>query len=83
MKFAAADEHPVQFLAMPEEALQIVLSQVTDQNLRHTLQFGIGFHHAGLNEKDRSLVVEQQNTSASLYKYVSLGSKSFGSSGYN
>ncbi|GJT17421.1 putative G3BP-like protein [Tanacetum coccineum] len=28
MKFAAADEHPVQFLAMPEEALQMVLSQV-------------------------------------------------------
>jgi activating signal cointegrator complex subunit 3 len=58
MKFAASDEHPVQFLAMPEEALQMVLSQVTDQNLRHTLQFGIGLHHAGLNDKDRSLVEE-------------------------
>lgn len=43
---------------MPEEALQMVLSQVTDQNLRHTLQFGIGLHHAGLNDKDRSLVEE-------------------------
>ncbi|GJZ57267.1 DExH-box ATP-dependent RNA helicase DExH14 isoform X2 [Tanacetum coccineum] len=58
IQFAAADEHPVQFLAMPEEALQMVLSQVTDQNLRHTLQFGIGLHHAGLNDKDRSLVEE-------------------------
>nr|GEV22011.1 putative G3BP-like protein [Tanacetum cinerariifolium] len=38
---------------------------------------------SGLNEKDRSLVAEQQNTSAGLYKYVSLGSKSSGSSGYN
>ncbi|KAL6291569.1 hypothetical protein ACE6H2_009079 [Prunus campanulata] len=27
-------------------------------NLRHTLQFGIGLHHAGLNDKDRSLVEE-------------------------
>lgn len=36
----------------------MVLSQVSDQNLRHTLQFGIGLHHAGLNDKDRSLVEE-------------------------
>ncbi len=43
---------------MPEEDLQMVLSQVTDQNLRHTLQFGIGLHHAGLNDRDRSLVEE-------------------------
>lgn len=58
MKFAASDEHPRQFLSMPEDDLQMVLSQVTDNNLRHTLQFGIGLHHAGLNDKDRSLVEE-------------------------
>ena len=27
-----------------------------DAQLRHTLQFGIGLHHAGLNEGDRSTV---------------------------
>ncbi|KZV56545.1 hypothetical protein F511_16144 [Dorcoceras hygrometricum] len=58
LQFAASDERPRQFLAMPEEALQMILSQVVDQNLRHTLQFGIGLHHAGLNDKDRSLVEE-------------------------
>lgn len=58
MKFAASDEQSRQFLSMDEEALQMVLSQVTDQNLRHTLQFGIGLHHAGLKDKDRSLVEE-------------------------
>ncbi|XVF11808.1 hypothetical protein REPUB_Repub08aG0059500 [Reevesia pubescens] len=58
VQFATSDENPRQFLSMPEEALQMVLSQVTDQNLRHTLQFGIGLHHAGLNDKDRSLVEE-------------------------
>ncbi|KAL3528461.1 hypothetical protein ACH5RR_007783 [Cinchona calisaya] len=58
IQFAASDEQPRQFLAMPEESLQMILSQVTDQNLRHTLQFGIGLHHAGLNDKDRSLVEE-------------------------
>ncbi|CAK7322804.1 unnamed protein product [Dovyalis caffra] len=58
IQFAASDEYPRQFLSMSEEALQMVLSQVTDPNLRHTLQFGIGLHHAGLNDKDRSLVEE-------------------------
>ncbi|CAH9088182.1 unnamed protein product [Cuscuta europaea] len=58
IQFAASDEHPRQFLDMSEDALQMVLSQVLDQNLKHTLQFGIGLHHAGLNDKDRSLVEE-------------------------
>jgi len=58
MKFAASDEHPRQFLSVSEEDLQMVLSQITDQNLRHTLQFGIGLHHAGLNDHDRSAVEE-------------------------
>ena len=58
IKFAASDEHPRQFLSVSEEDLQMVLSQITDQNLRHTLQFGIGLHHAGLNDQDRSVVEE-------------------------
>ncbi|VFQ81224.1 unnamed protein product [Cuscuta campestris] len=58
IQFAASDEYPRQFLNMAEDALQMVLSQVVDQNLKHTLQFGIGLHHAGLNDKDRSLVEE-------------------------
>lgn len=58
VQFAASDEHPRQFLSLPEEELQMVLSQITDQNLRHTLQFGLGLHHAGLNDRDRSLVEE-------------------------
>ncbi|KAH6801139.1 U5 small nuclear ribonucleoprotein helicase [Perilla frutescens var. hirtella] len=58
IQYAASDEHPRQFLEIPEESLQMIVSQVTDQNLRHTLQFGIGLHHAGLNDKDRSLVEE-------------------------
>ncbi|XP_058180771.1 DExH-box ATP-dependent RNA helicase DExH14 [Rhododendron vialii] len=58
IQFAASDEQPRQFLNVSEETLQMILSQVTDQNLRHTLQFGIGLHHAGLNDRDRSLVEE-------------------------
>jgi len=29
---------------------------VQDTNLKHSLQFGIGLHHAGLNDSDRSTV---------------------------
>ena len=31
---------------------------VKDQNLRLTLAFGIGMHHAGLVERDRKIVEE-------------------------
>ena len=33
-----------------------MLERVSDASLRHTLQFGIGLHHAGLKEADRKLV---------------------------
>lgn len=58
MQLAASDEKPRQFLSMADNSLDMVLSQVSDSNLRHTLQFGIGLHHAGLNDRDRSLVEE-------------------------
>ncbi|VAI08394.1 hypothetical protein VPH35_074051 [Triticum aestivum] len=58
IQLAASDEKPTQFLSMADNSLDMILSQVTDSNLRHTLQFGIGLHHAGLNDRDRSLVEE-------------------------
>ena len=58
LQLAASDEKPTQFLSMADNSLDMILSQVTDSNLRHTLQFGIGLHHAGLNDRDRSLVEE-------------------------
>ncbi|CAK9033484.1 unnamed protein product, partial [Durusdinium trenchii] len=35
-----------------------VSAEVTDQSLKHTLEFGIGIHHAGLPERDRKVVEE-------------------------
>eukprot|EP00850_Spirogloea_muscicola_P003370 SM000013S26539 [mRNA] locus=s13:882491:898189:- [translate_table: standard] len=55
---AAADERPRQFLSLTEEEIAMVVAQATDATLKHTLQFGVGLHHAGLNTKDRSLVEE-------------------------
>jgi len=36
--------------------LEAVLGKVSDPNLQHTLSFGIGLHHAGLNPDDRGIV---------------------------
>jgi activating signal cointegrator complex subunit 3 len=58
VQLAASYEKPRQFLSIEDNSLDMVLSQVSDSNLRHTLQFGIGLHHAGLNDRDRSLVEE-------------------------
>ena len=35
-----------------------LISQVRDQNLKLTLSFGIGLHHAGLHERDRKICEE-------------------------
>ena len=50
-----AADSPRQFIKMDDDELEGVLLQVKDQNLKHTLTFGIGLHHAGLAESDRSL----------------------------
>lgn len=54
--YAAADGRPRTFLKMEDYEMEEIVSGVQDSNLRHTLQFGVGLHHAGLSEKDRSLV---------------------------
>lgn len=36
--------------------LDLVIDRVKDANLKHTLEFGIGMHHAGLVESDRKIV---------------------------
>jgi replicative superfamily II helicase len=59
MAYCAMEDNPRQFLHMPEEELQMLLNtQVEDANLRLSLGFGIGLHHAGLREEDRKLSEE-------------------------
>jgi hypothetical protein len=54
--YAAADERPQAFLRMDDSELDQILPLVKDASLRHTLQFGVCLHHAGLAEDDRALV---------------------------
>ena len=54
--YAAADLRPRCFLRMPDDEIDQILPMIKDASLRHTLQFGVGLHHAGLAEDDRAVV---------------------------
>ena len=44
------------FLHMDAQEISVLSEYIKDENLRHTIQFGVGMHHAGLEEGDRKLV---------------------------
>ena len=54
--YCSADERDGQFVNMAPGELEPLLSGIRDQALRHTLAFGVGIHHAGLAEHDRTIV---------------------------
>lgn len=56
--YLAAEENPKQWLHMEEHEMEQILSNIKESNLKLTLAFGIGIHHAGLHEKDRNTVEE-------------------------
>ncbi|XP_060815776.1 activating signal cointegrator 1 complex subunit 3 [Bombus pascuorum] len=56
--YLAAEDNPKQWLHMCEEEMNTILDHVRDSNLKLTLAFGIGLHHAGLQDRDRMIVEE-------------------------
>ncbi|XP_022221242.2 activating signal cointegrator 1 complex subunit 3 [Drosophila obscura] len=56
--FVAGDANPKQFLHIKEFEMELILQNIRDQNLKFCLAFGIGLHHAGLQEQDRKCVEE-------------------------
>lgn len=56
--YLAAEDNPKQWLNMPDEEMDNILKNIRDSNLKLTLAFGIGLHHAGLHDKDRQTVEE-------------------------
>ncbi|KMQ96180.1 activating signal cointegrator 1 complex subunit 3 [Lasius niger] len=56
--YLAAEDNPKQWLHMPEEQMSDILENIKDSNLKLTLAFGIGLHHAGLQDRDRRTVEE-------------------------
>ncbi|XP_033213736.1 activating signal cointegrator 1 complex subunit 3 [Belonocnema kinseyi] len=51
--YLAAEDNPKQWLHMPDDEMDTILNNVKDANLKLTLAFGIGLHHAGLQDRDR------------------------------
>ena len=41
---------------MDTEEISLLAEFIKDDNLKHTIQFGVGMHHAGLEESDRKIV---------------------------
>uniref|UniRef100_A0A182NQQ9 Activating signal cointegrator 1 complex subunit 3 n=1 Tax=Anopheles dirus TaxID=7168 RepID=A0A182NQQ9_9DIPT len=58
ISFLAGEDNSKQFLHTTEEEMDQIVQNVRDSNLRLTLAFGIGMHHAGLQERDRKTAEE-------------------------
>ncbi|XP_044008422.1 activating signal cointegrator 1 complex subunit 3, partial [Aphidius gifuensis] len=56
--YLAAEDNPKQWLTMPDNEMDNILTGINDSNLKLTLAFGIGIHHAGLHDRDRDTVEE-------------------------
>ncbi|CAD5212065.1 unnamed protein product [Bursaphelenchus xylophilus] len=52
----ALEADPRQWLKMDQTELHEIVSTLRDENLKLTLPFGIGMHHAGLQSYERSIV---------------------------
>jgi activating signal cointegrator complex subunit 3 len=59
LQFQASDpENSKEWLGMSEDDACAVVESINDPNLKLLLPFGIGIHHAGLQERDRCIVEE-------------------------
>lgn len=56
--YLATEDNPKQWLHMPEEQMNDILKNINESNLKLMLAFGIGLHHAGLQDRDRRTVEE-------------------------
>lgn len=45
-----------QFLKISDDEIRDIIEQIKDEHLKHTIQYGVGMHHAGLTENDRYIV---------------------------
>ncbi|EDR26206.1 U5 small nuclear ribonucleoprotein 200 kDa helicase, putative [Entamoeba dispar SAW760] len=55
VKFCFNDGNPQKFLHMPFEEMSEITKNITDGILKECLLYGIGMHHAGLNDHDREI----------------------------
>ncbi|CCW61896.1 unnamed protein product [Phytomonas sp. EM1] len=56
--FLLAENNTAKWIHMEVDEIEKMIAKLTDPYLKHCLQFGVGIHHAGLLESDRSIVEE-------------------------
>ncbi|CAH1400990.1 unnamed protein product [Nezara viridula] len=56
--YLAGEDNPKMWMHTSEQEMDQIIATIKDSNLRLTLAFGIGIHHAGLQERDRKTVEE-------------------------
>lgn len=56
--YCRGDQDETRFLNMDAKDLEPHLARVTDDDLRETLEYGIGFYHEGMQRQDK-LIVER------------------------
>ncbi|VDN04716.1 unnamed protein product [Thelazia callipaeda] len=56
MSQLATEEDPKQWLNMDAEELEQLISIIKDDNLKLVLPFGIGLHHAGLQQYEKNII---------------------------
>lgn len=56
--YLLTDADSKRWLHCEEGVMEYIVSNVSDNDLKHFLLFGIGIHHAGLQDKDRKTVEE-------------------------
>ena len=75
--YAAADENPDTFVHCNSQELEQRIAKIQDPALKHTLQFGIGLHHAGLSPKIAG-VAEQLFAECKIQVLVSTSTLAWG-----
>jgi replicative superfamily II helicase len=58
MAYLAGEGNPKQWLHIEESQMEQIIAGIKETNLKLSLAFGIGFHHAGLQDQDRRTVEE-------------------------
>lgn len=56
--FLAGEDDQKQWMHADETEMEQIIAGIKDSNLKLTLAFGIGIHHAGLQDRDRRTVEE-------------------------
>lgn len=52
----ALEENPYRYNYMEQSETQEIIDSVKDDNLKMTLPFGIGMHHAGLQHFEKEII---------------------------